>query len=404
MLNYNIFKTEDKLTGDFYDNYFIVSYNLQSKTNLRDACWNLAIGQSIGNPSARSEFETQEMIDNHCVLILEDESRLKSLKEGNVKFAFPEANINFATDGVSQLLVQVMGGQCDIDIITSCYVTDLKLTRNMEKCLQGPKIGLKEMKDYCGISNDKPIFGGIVKPKIGLSPERNLDLVKQMIDGGCNFIKEDEILSDPEHCPINKRVPLVMNYLRNTGLKVFYAVSIHADPSQILKRVQQVYELGGNAVHVNFHCGLGVYKSIRELNLPVLMHFQKSGDKILNCKDHRYGIDQNVIFKLVAQSGCSTLHAGMIGGYMDNETEEVKKTISILNSVNAVPALSCGMHPGLIDHIMNIVGHGNWMANVGGALSSHPMGTLSGVKAMRQAIDKNYKVEYDKAIEKWGKI
>ena len=87
---------------------------------------------------------------------------------------------------------------------------------------------------------------------------------------------------------------------------------------------------------------------------------------------------------------------------MDNETNEVKKTIKILNDVNAVPALSCGMHPGLIDYIMNEVGHANWMANVGGALSSHPMGTLSGVKAMRQAIDKDYGIEYNKAIEKWG--
>lgn len=403
MLNYNIFKTEDQLDKDFYKRYFIVSYDLESKTNLRDAAWNLAIGQSIGNPSARSEFETQDMIDNHCVLILADEKELLQKNKGNVKFAFPETNINFETDGISQLLVQIMGGQCDIDIIYRCFVTDLQLTENMTKILKGPKIGLKEIKQYCNISNDKPIFGGIVKPKIGLSPEKNLDLVKQMIDGGCNFIKEDEILSDPQHCPIHKRVPLVMNYLRNTGLKVFYAVSIHADPSQILKRVKQVYELGGNGVHINFHCGLGVYKSVRELDLPVLVHFQKSGDKILNCVDHRYGIDQNVIFKLVAQSGCSTLHAGMIGGYMDNETAEVKKTIRILNDANAVPALSCGMHPGLIDYIMNEVGHGNWMANVGGALSSHPMGTLAGAKAMRQSIDKNYGIEYQKAIDKWGK-
>jgi ribulose 1,5-bisphosphate carboxylase large subunit-like protein len=164
-----------------------------------------------------------------------------------------------------------------------------------------------------------------------------------------------------------------------------------------------VYELGGNGVHVNFHCGLGIYKCIRELDLPLLVHFQKSGDKILNCVDHRYGIDHNVIFKLVAQSGCSTLHAGMIGGYMDNETDDVLKTIKILNSVNAVPALSCGMHAGLIDYILSIVKHGNWMANVGGALSSHSQGTLAGTKAIRQAIDKNFGDEYYTAIKKWGK-
>jgi len=403
MLKYDIFKPEYKLDSSFFANYFIVTYLIGSKTDLKDAAWNLAIGQSIGNPSKRSEFESQDLIDNHCAIILHDEKSLENLKEGIVKIAFAEANINFKTDGVSQLLVQIMGGQCDIDIFEKCVIKDIKLTPNMENCLQGPKIGLKEMREYCGVSQEKPLFGGIVKPKVGLSPQKNLDLVKKLIDGGCNFIKEDEILSDPDHCRIEDRVPPVMDYIKSTNAKVYYAVSIHSDPAHILNRVKQVYELGGNAVHVNFHCGLGVYKSIRELDLPILVHFQKSGDKILNCYDHKFAIDQDVIFKLVGQSGCSTLHAGMIGGYMDNETQAVKKTISMLNDINCVPALSCGMHPGLIDYILDVVGHSNWMANVGGALTSHPSGTLAGTKAMRQAIDKNYGDEYHQAIEKWGK-
>lgn len=49
-----------------------------------------------------------------------------------------------------------------------------------------------------------------------------------------------------------------------------------------------------------------------------------------------------------------------------------------------------------------ILGHSNWMANVGGAITSHPMGTSAGVKAMIQAISKSYGKEYYSAIEKWG--
>jgi ribulose 1,5-bisphosphate carboxylase large subunit-like protein len=224
-----------------------------------------------------------------------------------------------------------------------------------------------------------------------------------LVDGGCNFIKEDEILSDPTYCPIDKRVPMAMDYIRNSGKKVFYAVSIHSDHDQILDRVKRVYELGGNAVHVNFHCGLGVFKAIRELDLPILLHFQKSGDKVLNFYDHNFGIDQNLMFRLAGLSGCSTLHAGMIGGYMSNDTEEVKKTIEMLNDINCVPALSCGMHPGLVEYIMKVLGHGKWMANVGGALTSHPMGTLAGVMAMKQAINgQKDEKEYLCAINKWG--
>ena len=46
-------------------NYFIVDYYLEAKTSLREAAWNLAIGQSIGNPNNRSVWETDEMFLNH---------------------------------------------------------------------------------------------------------------------------------------------------------------------------------------------------------------------------------------------------------------------------------------------------------------------------------------------------
>jgi len=61
------------------------------------------------------------------------------------------------------------------------------------------------------------------------------------------------------------------------------------------------------------------------------------------------------------------------------------------------------MHAGLIDYITNIVGY-DYLANAGGSVHGHPGGTTSGAKAIRQAIDKQYKEEYYKSIEKWGFI
>ena len=391
------------LTSVDKSKYFIVSYFLKGKTSLKDAAFNLAIGQSIGNPTCRAEMETDEMFENHSCIILSEESELRYQKSGLVQIAFPVVNINFEEDGISHLLVQIMGGQCDIDEVVECHVLDVEFPESMLKSLKGPKIGLKEIKEYCGIAQDQTIFGGITKPKIGLSPEKHLDLVKKLVDGGCNFIKEDEILCDPIHSPLEKRVSLITNYLRDSGNKIFYCVSLHSDPAHILKKAKLVHELGGNGIHVNFHCGLGVYKSLRELDLPMLIHFQKSGDKLLNEETHRYRIDSKLIFKLVAMSGCGTLHAGMLGGYLQSDEAKTKDIIKMLNGLNAVPALSCGMHPGLIDYINGILGHANWMANVGGAISSHPMGTEAGARAMKQAITKTYSTEYYKAIEKWGK-
>jgi ribulose-bisphosphate carboxylase large chain len=383
--------------------YFIVKYFLESKTSLKDAAFNLAVGQSIGNPSARSEWETPEIIENHCCKILGDPLELEKVKSGEIEIAFPEANISLERNGISHLLVQAIGGQVDIENITKCHLLDINFTKKMENYFLGPKIGLKEVKKYCGVSDKNPLFGGITKPKIGLSPERHLDLVKCLIDNGCNFIKEDEILVDPDHCPMRSRVDKVVNYLSNSSQKVFYCVSVHSDQNNIREYIKYYYDNGANGFHVNFHCGIGVYQSIRRLDLPVLLHYQKSGDRILHNKQHDFHIDEALLLKLVAKSGCGSAHTGMIGGYMQDDEPEMIKKVNMLTSLNCIPALSCGMHAGLIDFIKDKLGHGNWMANVGGALFSHPMGTAAGVRALRQAIDQNYKQEYFASINKWGK-
>ena len=58
------------------------------------------------------------------------------------------------------------------------------------------------------------------------------------------------------------------------------------------------------------------------------------------------------------------------------------------------------MHPGLVKALTNELGV-DWMANCGGAIHGHPNGTLSGAKAMRQAIDNTLGDEYYSALTKW---
>ena len=71
------------------DEYFIVKYFLKGKTSLKSAAWNLAIGQSIGNPNNRSVWETEQMFKDHSCIIMADETYLSSVKEGIVNIAFP---------------------------------------------------------------------------------------------------------------------------------------------------------------------------------------------------------------------------------------------------------------------------------------------------------------------------
>jgi len=383
--------------------YVIATYFMKSRNaDLRKVSWDLAIGQSVGNPNVRNRWETEELFEKSSCVIVHEKDNLKGLTEGKVKIAFPIINTDWEGDGISHLLCQLMGGQMDIDTFDSCRLIDLEFPAEIKSKFLGPKYGVSGMREYTG-QYDKPFSGAIVKPKTGMSANTLLDMVKELVDGGCDFIKEDEIMSNPSFCPIEERVPLIADWMAKQSKKVVYAVCINGDHDHILKRATRVSELGGNAVHVNFWSGVGVYGAIRRLDLPLFIHFQKSGDKVITDSRHAFGIDWNVICQLAGMQGVDTIHAGMWGGYLSDDEDDLKKTISTLHEHNVVPALSCGMHPGLVQANVRQFGN-NFIANVGGAIHGHPGGTLAGAKAMRQSVDRTGGTEYEQAIAKWGLI
>jgi len=379
--------------------FFRVLYSLESTVSLFDAAENIAIGQSVGNPKVRNGWETPELWERAGCRIEGDVEAMKQVMSGDVWISFPLANIDLATDGVSQLLCHVMGGQLDINTIRRCVVKDIEMPEEvLSKYFKGPKFGFEKVREFVKVY-DKPLLGGIVKPKVGITKDVLLEIVKQMVEGGVNFIKEDEIMANPIHCPLEERVPLISEYLKDKN--VVYCFCINGDADVVLDRVKFVAAHGGNGVHVNFWSGIGIYKRIRELDLPIYVHYQKSGITILCDPRHAFHIEWNVFCKLAGWCGVDFIHAGMIGGYSDNDRNEMKQVMETLHKAGVVPALSCGMHPGLVNALRKSIGN-DWMANCGGGIHGHPSGTFAGARAMRQAIDGTGGEEYEEAVKKWG--
>lgn len=384
------------------EQYYFAHYEMSSSVNLKEAAWNLAIGQSVGNPAVRNQWETDDLFEQHSCIIVGDEQDLESRVNGTVCIAFPVANTDWDTDGISHLLCQLMGGHVDIDIITKCRLVQLELPNSVTKHFLGPKFGLSGIRKLTGQYN-KPLFGSIVKPKIGITPEVLLEMVKQMVDGGADFIKEDEIMSNPACAPLDRRVDIIANYLAKQSRKIVFCHTINCDPHVLVDRVKRVHELGGNGVHINVFSGLGSYNSIRKLDLPLFLHFQKSGDKVFSDKNHRFSISWPVLCQLATMMGVDTIQTGMVAGYSNDDPVELQQAIDILRQGNTTPVLSCGFHPGLLDKVTELVGI-DYLANVGGAVHGHPGGTVAGARAMRQAIDRTYSTEYHEAIAKWGRV
>lgn len=402
------------------EEHIIATYYVESK-NFLDACKGIAIGQSIGNPNVRISIEDERMMRENLAKILDIKSNLLSRQEGIVRIAYPLANFDIPGDGITQLLCTLMGGQMDIDIIETCHLLDVKFPKKYKAYFKGPKFGMDEIRQRAK-ATDRPLLGGIIKPKTGLNMSQLKEVVNQLLEGGVDFIKEDEILGNPSFCKFDERVEIISNlvndYCDNVGREIFYCPCINADYPYFLERAKFAEKCGMRGVHLNIWAGLPAYKALRDMDLKLALFFQKSGDKVITNKHHNYHIDWKVVCQLARMMGADFIHAGMYGGYLSDPKERLTEIFSVLAKKDVykpvVPSLSCGSHPGLVDSTIKNLGTG-LMMNVGGAIHGHPMGTTAGAKAMRQAMDHSLhnssvkiqeymkdKPELKAAIEKWG--
>jgi ribulose 1,5-bisphosphate carboxylase large subunit-like protein len=254
-----------------------------------------------------------------------------------------------------------------------------------------PNFGITGMRDKTR-NYGKPFLGGIIKPKTGLNPTELLEMTKALVYGGVDFIKEDEILGNPAVCPFYDRVDLITEWFYKYNIKnVMYTFCINGDPRAVKERYDYVRSYGFTnnitmGIHLNVWSGLGQYKELRETG-PLFLHYQKSGDKVFTCENHKFHIDWKVLCYLAGICGVDSIHAGMLGGYLDDDEEDMLEVVDILQKRNVIPALSCGMTPDHVGPITDKIGV-DWMANVGGFIHSDPGGTEAGTLKMREAIDK----------------
>ena len=86
--------------------YVIATYWIKSKNaDLATCAWNLAIGQSVGNPNVRNQWETEQLFEQSSCVIAHNKKDLQTLTEGEVKIAFPVINTDW--DGEVQSFVKI---------------------------------------------------------------------------------------------------------------------------------------------------------------------------------------------------------------------------------------------------------------------------------------------------------
>ncbi|MFC1916117.1 RuBisCO large subunit C-terminal-like domain-containing protein [Chloroflexota bacterium] len=407
------------------DAYVIGTYQVVGEIGdiTKYAEW-FAIEQSTGT-WVRVPEETDEVREKYVAkvigayLIPSYESALpKELVEKTaiLRIAYSVENIGYQ---IPELLVHTAGN------ITSggkVKLLELEFPQSFTRHFQGPKFGLAGVREILGVPK-RPLLIPMIKPCSGIPPEVTGKLVYELASGGADIIKDDEILADPEYCPVYRRVEEGVKALdrayKETGHKALYAVNITDSPTKMHNKALEAVKAGANCLMVvSYPVGLAAVQEIAEdseINVPILSHTAFSGAIY---ESPYNGLSSHVALgKLPRLAGVDIALCYIPDAKLPVLKERFIRVISTMRSSfynikKTFPFVGGGCYAGMTHYLVSMLGY-DFGLGVGGGVHAHPMGATAGAKAFRQAIDAimddiplreaaaSYK-ELKAAIDEWG--
>jgi ribulose-bisphosphate carboxylase large chain len=294
------------------------------------------------------------------------------------------------------LMSTVAGNLFELRQVSGLRLLSLQLPDAFAKAYLGPAFGIEGTRRMSGVRQG-PLIGTIIKPSVGLSPEATAEQVKLLVDGGIDFIKDDELQADGPNCPFEERVSAVMRVVNDaaqrTGRKVMVAFNLTGDLDQMRHRHDWVLQHGGTCVMACVQSvGLvGMNALRRHSALPI--HGHRAGWGYLS-RSPALGWDfaaWQAVWRLV---GVDHLH---VNGLRNKFSESDDTVIASARAVTrplfqdqpmpAMPVFSSAQ-TGLQAHdTFKALGHADLLCTAGGGIFGHPQGVAAGVAALREAWD-----------------
>jgi ribulose-bisphosphate carboxylase large chain len=292
-----------------------------------------------------------------------------------------------------QLMASVLVGEgCETARFTRCRLVGLEWPDELVAALGGgPRLGLDGVRAWLGSGAEtRPLLGGIVKPSLGLGPAEVAATAAALARGGCDMVKDDELLADPDWCPLLERVPLVAAALAGVGHPCLYAANISGPIDTLLHRAAAAVEAGATALMVNaFATGIDAVRAVAAagLGVPVLAHRVGAGPIARNPE---VGVDGSVLCELTRIAGADLVQIGGFGGKLFDTSEEVARNLAACRrplggSRVPVPVNGGGVWAGSTPDVLGAAG-ADVMLLLGMGAYEHPGGPEAGARSVQQSI------------------
>jgi ribulose-bisphosphate carboxylase large chain len=249
-----------------------------------------------------------------------------------VEFSFPSSNVDVALGGISNLWPIIAGEVFNFYFIKKAALTGLFLPLTFKKYYMGPGYGIAGIRELLNAYH-RPLFGCIIKPNLGLDPERTSRVVSILARAGFDFIKDDEICVNPDLCPLEQRVRSIAKTIetvqQQTGKRVLYAANVTSDFSVLGKAAETAVQSGAGGLMIDPFCvGLSSIDYLRRnFNLPIYLHRVGYG---IFCYNPSYSISYEVFTSLFRLLGGDFSHVGGIWGKSDEARKKTADYVALL--------------------------------------------------------------------------
>lgn len=346
-------------------------------------------------------------------------ARITSIDGDIITCEFPAEDFSIETGAVPQILSVIAGNLFGLGALKAVRLEDVTFPKSILEQFKGPKFGAEGIRKALK-RPEEPLVGTIVKPKIGLSPEKTAEYVYEAGSGGLTNSKDDETLVDQSFCPIEDRtirVAEALDRLKEEGRMMMHAVNVSTRSDRIVELAEKVQGWGAKGIMIDvITCGYGCLQALAEdpsIKVPIHVHRTMHG---AFTKDPRHGINMLVLSKLVRMVGGDALHIGTLGvGKMAAGAHDDSNLKACLGDdvpyKTVMPVCSGGVHPSLVADIIARSGM-DVQIQAGGGVAGHPGGVRAGAMAMSQAVHAAYEgipaAEYAEshpelriALERW---
>ena len=318
----------------------------------------------------------------------------------------------FEEGSIVNLLSSIVGNVFGFKALRALRLEDLRLPVAFLKTFPGPPHGIVLERDKLD-KYGRPLLGGTIKPKIGLSARNYGRSVYELLRGGLDFTKDDENVNSQPVMRWRDRFEFTMEAVRKaeseTGERKGHYLNVTAGTMEdVYRRAEFARELGAPIIMSDFFTmGFTAHTSLSLWcrDNGVLLHCHRAMHAVVD-RQRNHGVHWRVIAKWLRMAGGDQLHNGTVVGKLEGDRTATMAINDLLRedfipadksrgiyfdqawaSMPAVfPVASGGIHVGHMPELVDIFGT-DCVLQFGGGTQGHPQGNRAGATAVRVALE-----------------